>query len=226
MVMSAGGSWAPGEAEVVVGEGVIRGGGVVPSGRAEGNTVAFGRGVDVSSSVFGFARGTLGVSDGVDFFPSGFAVSSSFSWSSSELPGFFAAGVFVGSGSSLSAEVLLPVFDFFLAGFGFAAGDADFAGVVEGIVCISSRAFRNASRFFLSSSLICACSRDVTAPLSATAANKHVARRARPLLARDTGCSFKRAEAPPQPRRRELRRAPVPGEGLRSTFRPGGAASR
>jgi len=221
MVMSAGGSWAPGEAEVAVGQGVIRGGGVVPSGRAEGNSVAFGHGVDVSSSVFGFARGTLGVSDGVDFFPSGFAVSSSFSWSSSEVP-----GVFVGSGSSLSAEVLLPVFDFFLAGFGFAAGDPDFAGVVEGIVCISSRAFRNASRFFLSSSLICAWSRDVTAPLSTTAANKHVARRARPLLARDTGCSFKRAEAPPQPRRRASRRAPVPGEGLRSAFRPGGAASR
>ncbi len=224
MVMSAGGGWTPGNAGAKAGGvGVIRGGGVLSSGRAEGNTVAFGRGVDSSSSVFGFARGTLGVSTGVGFFPLGFGVSSS--WSSSELLGFFATGVFVGSGSSLSAEVLLPVFDFFLAGFGFAAGDADFAGVVEGIVCISSRALRNASRFFLSSSLICACSRDVTPPVSATTANKHVARRARRLLARETGC-FKRAEAPPQPRPRESQRAPVPGEGLRSTFRPGGAASR
>ncbi len=224
MVISAGDCWTPGNAGANAGGvGVIRGGGV-SSGRAGGNTVALGRGVDASSSVFGFARGTLGVSDGVGFFPLGFGVSSS--WSSSELLAFFAAGVFVGSGSSLSAEVLLPVLDFFLAGFGFAAGDADFAGVVEGIVCISSRAFRNASRFFLSSSLICACSRDVTTPVSATIANKHVARRAIPLLARGTGRSFKRAETPPQPRPRESQRAPVPGEGLRSTFRPGGAASR
>ena len=222
--MSAGGCSTADAAGAVV--GAKRGAGLLSSGRADGNAVALGRGVDSSSSVLGFARGITGVADGEDFFPFPFGVSSSSS--SSELGDFFAAGVLAGSGSSspLAADEVLPLFDFFFAGFGFAAGESDFAGVAEGMVCISSRALRNASRFFLSSSLICACRSEVTAPVTARRASAHVTKRAEPPRPRERGCLFKRAEAPRPLRHRASRRAPVPGAGSHLIFHREGAANR
>ncbi len=221
--MSAGGCSPAGGVELGIGVTAVRGGGVLSSGRADGAIVGFGRGVDSSSPLFGFDGVAAGVSVGDGFFPLDAGVSSASS--SSEGLGFFTAGAFVDSTSSFSTEALLPLFPFFFAGFGLAAGEADFPGVADGIVCISSRALRNASRFFLSSSLICACNSDVTTPVSAPAAHSHVARRAKPLLRSETGCSFKRAEAPRQRRHRASRRAPVPGEELRSISRRAAAAS-
>lgn len=144
MVMSAGGDSIFGGG---VASGSGRGGGDLPCGEARGV------GVSSSSSNLCFAGG-VSVGFGEESFFRLLTLGLASSSSSSASAFFFAAGVFAGSGLG---EDLAPFpFPFFFAAFGFPVGVEDSAGVGEATVCISSRAFRNASRFFLSASEICA----------------------------------------------------------------------
>ena len=127
-----------------------------------GTDVGLGFGVDSSSGSNFFVTGGVSLGLAVFFFFEGVGSSSS----SSGVGRFFAAGV------SEGFALLVPFF-FFFAGFGLPVGVEDSEGVGDATVRISSRAFRKASRFFLSASLICACSKVPNNAVSARAHPSH-----------------------------------------------------
>lgn len=104
---------------------------------------------------------------------------------------------------------------FFLAAFGFPDGLGDSDGVGELTVCISSRAFRNASRFFLSASEICAWRTETTNALSATMHPSQMPNDLNPPRRDNTDESFKPAVVQPWLLRHAVRRARVRGSGSR-----------
>ena len=176
------------------------GGGDFPSG--------VGLGVGSSSSFFGAGL----------FFRFGLGVCSS----SSAVVFFLADGVLVGSGVSEVLGCFFPFVFFFDDGFGFPLG----VGVGEAaMVCISSRAFKKASRFFLSASLICASSKVAPSAPSTMAQTKLL--RLFQLRARNkTGNCFKPVEAGPRLLSPCARRVRVLAKEWRLIFRRAAAADR
>src|SRR5947209_3397530 len=167
MVISAGGA-----ENVAVGAGARCDGGIGGSSASLFRGTADGVGVLRSSGSSSLFFALLAAGDGLFF---GFARGVSCSSSSS-----FGVGDFF--------AFALP---FFFAAFGFPDGVSDSDGVGEAIVCISSRAFKKASRFFFASSESCACS--AVATKTSSAAMHQLPNDLNPPMRDNTDASFKQA---------------------------------
>lgn len=196
--MISAGSCVAGAAGAVIGargEGTGRG--------ASSSAVALGRGVEARASSSSLTFFLAGVGEARFFFLAvGVASSSTSAAVSSSSTVFARFGVSVGFGLGL-----LVVFDFFLAALGLPDGVGESDGVEEGTVRISSLAFRNASRFFLSSSLIWARTSVASSALLARTRQSQPANRRTPPTEKSATCGFKRRIAARRSCPRRLRPA-------------------